>query len=232
MSRSGLVPLAAIALIAAAIGWFAPFDVYYTALTGNSAPARTLVIAGVAILGGLAAQAAGLRLVGHGRLGGLGAPAGIGLAAAVTVAGWVLLLDCLLFRARLAEGVVAFLRAPLDVRLVYFMLRAFNENVIYRLFGFGGAVWLWTRWRGRPGMAMMLVLAVLVQAVNIGANVVWAGGGAVTLASLGYDGVRYIVPGVVWAWLFVRHGFATAEVASVGCHVFLQPGYSLWLDGA
>lgn len=213
--------------MAAAIGWFAPFDIYYTAIAGDSPVARAVVIAAVAVAGGLMAQSAGLRLEGRRP----GAPVMIGLLAAALVAGWVMLLDCFLFRDRISAGVLAFLRAPLDVRLVYFMLRAFNENVIYRLFGFGGAVWLFGRLRGeQPGMPAMLALAAAVQAANIGGNVVWAGGGPITLAGLGYDGVRYVLPGVVWAWLFVRHGFATAEVASVGCHLFLQPGYSLWLD--
>lgn len=217
--------LAAIVAIAAAIGWIAPFDLYYAAIAGGSPVVRAVVIALVAVAGGLASRAAGLRLGGQGR----GAPLGIGLAAAALVAGWVLLLDCFLFRASLGEGVVAFLRAPLHVRLFYFMLRAFNENVIYRLFGFGAAVWLLGRWRGRrPGMAAMLAVAAAVQAVNIGGNVVWAGGAPITAAGLGYVALRFILPGVVSAWLFVRHGFATAEVASVSCHLLLQPGYS-WL---
>jgi hypothetical protein len=140
--RRGVVTLPAIIAVAAVIGWIAPFDLYYTALTGNSPVLRAAVIAALALLGGLAAQAAGLQLAGHGRHGVLRAPAGIGLAAAALVAGWVLLLDCFVFRARLSPGIVTFLRAPLHVRLFYFMLRAFNENVIYRLFGFGGIVWL------------------------------------------------------------------------------------------
>lgn len=219
--------LAGIVAIAAAIGWIAPFDIYYTAITGNSPLARAVVIALVAVAGGLASREAGLSLAGKGP----GAPLAVGLVAAVLVAAWVLLLDCFLFRTRLAEGVVAFLRAPLPVRLFYFMLRAFNENVIYRLFGFGGAVWLLSRWRGRrPGMAAMLVVAAVVQAVNIGGNVVWTAGAPIDAAGLGYDALRFVLPGVVSAWLFVRYGFATAEVASVSCHMVLQPGYSFLLN--
>jgi hypothetical protein len=219
--------LAAIVAIAALIGWIAPFDVYYTAVTGGSPVARTLVIALVAVAGGLASRSAGLSLGGQGR----GAPLGIGLSAAALVAARVVLLDCVLFRASLPDGFAAFLRAPLHVRLFYFMLRAFNENVIYRLFGFGGSVWLLGKWRGRaPGMVAMLAVAAAVQAVNIGGNVIWAGGAPITAAGLGYDALRFILPGMVSAWLFTRYGFATAEVASVSCHLFLQPAYSLLLN--
>jgi hypothetical protein len=38
---------------------------------------------------------------------------------------------------------------------------------------------------------------------------------------------RYVAPGVVWAWLYWRHGFVTAEVASVTCHLFLQPPFGM-----
>jgi len=38
-----------------------------------------------------------------------------------------------------------------------------------------------------------------------------------------YDVVRYIPPGVLWGYLYSRNGFATAEIASVGTHPFLQP---------
>jgi hypothetical protein len=44
---------------------------------------------------------------------------------------------------------------------------------------------------------------------------------------MAYDCLRYIAPGVLWALLFRRFGFATAEVASVGCHVLIQPAFSL-----
>ncbi|MBU6266539.1 MAG: hypothetical protein KGN34_03295 [Sphingomonadales bacterium] len=137
-----------------------------------------------------------------------------------------------MFRSRLAAGYVGFLRAPLHVRLFYFMLRAFNENVIYRLFAFGGLVALLRHWQGRAlSMPAMLGVAAAVQVVNIGANVVIPGGQPITPAALGYDALRYVAPGVAWAWLYARRGFATAEVASVGCHLFLQPAFSLLLRG-
>ncbi|MDE2405674.1 MAG: hypothetical protein KGM17_13485 [Sphingomonadales bacterium] len=229
MSRAAEPPstLILIAAIAALVGWIAPFDVFYTALAGGSPMARALVIAAVAVIGGLAARGAGLRLRGHGP----GGPVAVGLLAAALVAGWVVLLDCFVFRGRLDPEIVAFLRKPLGVRLSYFMLRAYNENVLYRLFAFGCAAWAWQRWRGRRGtLPQLLGLAALVQMVNIGANVVLRSGMPVTVAGLGYDALRYIVPGVVWAGLFVRNGFVAAEVASVGCHLFLQPAFSLLLD--
>lgn len=219
--------LPVIVVVAALIGWIAPFDRFYMALTSGSPVLRALVIAGVATVGGLVARRAGLRLEGH----GAGAPLRTGLIWAAGVAAWVLLLDCFVFRDRLAPAYEAFLHQPLFVRLPYFMLRAFNENVLYRLFAFGSLVWLVQRWRGtRLPVPALLALAATVQAVNIGANVAFAAGAPPLAGALGYDVLRYVAPGVAWAWLFVRHGFATAEVASVGCHLFLQPAFTLFLD--
>ena len=220
--------LLAIVLLAAAIAWIAPFDVLFTAATDHSAPRRAGLIALFAIVGATASGRAGMRLDGH----GAGAPLRIGLGWAALVAGWVVALDCFVFRTRLADGYVAFLRSPLAVRLPYFMVRAFNENVIYRLFGFGTLAWLMQALRGgRPLPVPGLVgVMVLVQCVNIGANVVAPASGPITAGMLGYDALRYVAPGALWAWLFYRHGFATAEVASVGCHLFLQPAFSLLLD--
>jgi hypothetical protein len=67
-----------------------------------------------------------------------------------------------------------------------------------------------------------IVLAmVAIQCLNVGVNMVVKE--AISLPLLVYDGLRYIVPGVLWAMIYRRFGFSTAEVASVGCHIFLQP---------
>jgi len=220
--------LPAIAAISGAIAWIAPFDLAFTAAAGNSPLRRLVLIVALALVGGIAARLAGLKLEGHGTR----SPVLLGLAWAALAAAWVVVLDCYLFRGSLAPGYAGFLHTPLHVRLFYFMLRAFNENVLYRLFAFGSlALALQRIFRGRrpPGWVLFAAM-VAVQVVNIGMNVVWHAPEPITLARLGYDAMRYILPGVIWAWLFVRNGFATAEVASVGCHLFLQPAFSVLLD--
>jgi hypothetical protein len=143
----------------------------------------------------------------------------------------VLLLDCLLFRSSLDPGYVAFLDRPLGERLQYFMLRAFNENVIYRLFGFSLLAWLLQRLlAGKvPSQLILLIAMVASQAINIGFNVLGTAQHPPSAFTFCYDALRFIVPGVAWALLFRRHGFAAAEIASVGTHLFLQPGFSLLL---
>ena len=80
-------------------------------------------------------------------------------------------------------------------------------------------------------MAPIAILAVMVatQALNIGMNVTAFLPGPISPLVLTYEALRYVVPGVIWAWLFWRFGFLTAEIASVGCHLFLQPALGILL---
>ena len=182
-------------------------------------------IAVLVVVGAWAGAKVGLRLEGHGAR----FPALIGLAAAIIVAAYVVLLDCFVFRAVLDPGYATFLHLPLGDRLLYFMPRAFNEIIMYRLFGFGGLAWLLTRCGTSPPSRRVLVAAMIgAQLINIACNVVFLSPAPVTALTLTYDALRYVAPGVLWAALYVRNGFATAEVASVGCHVFLQPGFSIF----
>ena len=68
---------------------------------------------------------------------------------------------------------------------------------------------------------------IVAQSINISINVVYALGDPISFSVLAYDALRYVAPGVLWAWLFWRFGFVVAEVASVGSHVFLQPAFSI-----
>ena len=156
----------------------------------------------------------------------------VGLAAAVGVAVAVVILDCFLFRATLPADYVATLRQPLWLRLVYFMPRAFTENTVYRLFLISLLVLLMGRfWReadGTPASGAYWVALVLAQVVNITLNVV--AHETVTPLILFYDTIRYVAPGCLWGYLFWRHGLATAEIAAVGTHLFLQPAFSIFLN--
>lgn len=217
--------LAVIAVVAAAIAVIAPFDVLFLPLTFGSPLLRALLMALLAVVGGMAAKACGLRLEGHGAKH----PILIGLGAAMAVAAYVLVLDVALFRPMLSADYAAYLHAPLGERLTGYMLRAFNENVLYRLFLFPVIALVAQRLlrRDHTSPRLLIIAMVAAQVINIAANAVLPSPEPITLARLGYDAIRYVAPGVLWAMLFRRYGFATAEVASVGCHVFLQPAFSL-----
>jgi hypothetical protein len=213
--------LVATALISATIAMLQPFDLIFETVTFDSPLLRGGVIVMLVLMGAACAKRLGLRLEGHGAR----RPWLVGLLMAVLVAVYVVLLDAFLFRGLLAKDYVEFLGTPLSGRYVYFMTRAFNENVLYRLFAFTVLAALASVAAGRRKLPFAIVFALMIaaQALNIGVNVVLISDQALTPAILTYDALRYIVPGVIWACLFWRYGFFVAEVASVGCHIFLQP---------
>ena len=219
--------LGAIAAVAALIALVARFDVLFEVLVGGNAMQSIALITVLVLSGAWFASQCGMRL----ELSGPGRPVLTALAAAAAVAVYILLLDCWLFRSQIDPRFVTFLHKPLGDRLLYFMPRAFNENVIYRLFGFSLLLWLVQRIRGgKPAESIVLLGAMIAsQLVNIGFNLAALAPHRPDAAVLLYDLLRYIVPGVAWAILFRRNGFACAEIASVGCHLILQPGFSLLL---
>jgi hypothetical protein len=171
------------------------------------------------------------------------AGAAVGLRAEANSPSNLAMTDQLLvFRATLPTSYVYFLETTgLRDRLIYFMLRAFNENVIYRLFVFSSLFYLISRIKGAHANdthandtyaselppALIWCAIVATQTLNIGVNVVALSPDPLSFAALFYDALRYVAPGVLWGWLYWRFGFLTAEVASVGCHIFLQPALGL-----
>lgn len=210
-----------IALLAMVIAAWLPFDHGITVMTGADHRLHVLVVGAMALAGGWLARRAGLYCAGS-------VPVGLGWAAAV--AAYVLVVDFGLARSMLEPGTVALAHQPLVGRLAVFMARAFNENVIYRLFCFS-ALAAGLRWlRGGAPLSLTMVLAAgfMAQFINIGGNVMIGEWHVASGAMMAYWLARYLAPGVLYAWLYWRYGFVTAEMASVTCHIFLQPPFG-WL---
>jgi hypothetical protein len=222
--------LVAILFMSMAIAAVDPFDVGFAAATLGSPIVRVALIAILTLIGAFFAKQAGFRLTGHGTRW----PILIGLSMAVGVAVYVMVIDGLLFRGVLSSSYVQSIEATsLTRRLIYFMLRAFNENVIYRLFVFSTLVLLISRISGKrvaslPPASIWFAM-IAAQVLNIGMNVTAFSPEPFAAINLIYEAFRYVVPGVLWAWLYWRFGFVTAEVASVGCHLFLQPALGMIL---
>lgn len=208
-----------ITLVAMAIALWLPFDQGVILITKGNLLAHLCLVGAMAAVGArIFAAPAALPSGGSIRIGAIWA---------LGVALYVLLIDGLLLHPLMSPNMKAFLQLPLLPRMAIAMARAFNENVLYRLFLFGGALAAWRKLRPDHPTSLMTVLALaaLAQVVNIDLNVALIDHDPITPAVLAYWLIRYIVPGVIWGWLYWRHGFVTAEVASVGAHVFLQPVY-------
>lgn len=211
---------AATLLIGGTIALFAPGDVAFAAATGGSPLARVALLIALALIGMRFARLNGLPIQKPGP-----APIIVGALSALIVAVYVALIDAQLFIAVLPEAYHHYVHThDLASRLIYYMCRAFNENVIYRLFAFSALGYALAR-ATRRRIASFIVAMVAVQLVNVGVNLTseLGPGQPVTAALLLYFAARGVVPGLIWAGLFWRYGFMSAEIGSVGCHLFLQP---------
>jgi hypothetical protein len=208
-----------IVAVGCVIAAIAPFDTGLALLAKGSVLARICLFAAIACVGVFCSERSGLQL----KSAGLRFPVLTPIIIALSVALYVSTIDCIVFRAIIPDIYLNLFRnVPLGTRLLSFMMRAWNENIIYRLTMMSALAWLvGFLWKNgdRPAAGAFVLAAVLAQVINISINV--AKPSSPTM--LAYDVVRYIVPGVLWGYLYWRHGFTTAELASVGTHPFLQP---------
>jgi hypothetical protein len=222
-ARAKALVTLAIGSVIAIVG---PFDVAFGFATGGSAVLRAVALPALGLAGLFFASRVGLAVPTF----ELRHPWRTPLAIAFAVAAAVAAIDGFIFRPILLLDYVEYFRKSDDLeRLLYFMLRAFNEQIIYRLFLMSFLVWglglLWRGEGGRPADGAYWAGMLIAQVVNIAINMPLPA----TPSMFCYDFVRYICPGIVWGYLYWRHGFMTAEVAHVGTHPFLQPalGYLL-----
>ncbi|MCW3796233.1 hypothetical protein OMW55_00210 [Sphingomonas sp. BN140010] len=201
-----------------ALAFLIPYDVLFDRLTAGSALARAVAMLLLWCTGLALVRANGLQL----GLTGLRRPVLTIGAWAVGVAIWCIVLDAVVFRSIMAAPYEQFEQLPLSVRLLYVCSRAVNENVIYRLFLGSLLGWLLRRVVRRPRWDLLLLMTGMAaaQAINVAANMAYVDWSALTCLWLL---LRFVCPGVAWAWLYVRHGFAANEAAAVGVHLVLQP---------
>ncbi|HXV01577.1 MAG TPA: hypothetical protein VG166_13880 [Caulobacteraceae bacterium] len=224
VARLGGPTLAFIVAIAVSIAWIAPFDRFFAEATFALPALRAVLIVALAAVGAWLAPRVSLEVGQH----GLRRPLLFPLAVSLGVAVWCAAIDVAMVRRVGHAGAYAALiqGGPLGPRLIYYSLRAFNENVIYRLFATTLLAWAFARLAGHrrdPAPAAAIVAAVVIaQLVNILGNVTF-GGGPVTAFSVAYDSLRYIAPGIVWGLLYWRFGFVTTEIACTSVHLFFQP---------
>lgn len=195
-----------------------PYDAAFDRVTG-----------GVPLLRGLAMLCcwiAGLWLLRANKLSlaptGLKRPLLTIAAAAIGVATWCIVMDGILFRSILPAGYHAFEQTPLSLRLLYYCSRALNENVLYRLLAGAAFAWVLRRIWCNPkyGLALTMAGMTIAHVINIALNTPLSDP---TPATLTWVALRFVAPGVLWSWLYVRHSFATNEGAAIGVHLILQP---------
>jgi hypothetical protein len=214
-------------ILAGAIAWFAPFDLAFGAATLGSPALRAAAIIALALIGIVVGRGIGLGVEPRALKRPISLP--LAVAAAVAVACWA---ADWAFRAEVPASYTALMtRVPLGLRITLFMLRAFNENIMYRLFLGSILVRLiglaWRSRAGQPAAGAFWLGFALSQMANVWINVTSLA--PVTPLAVLHDTVRYVAPGMVWSWLYWRHGFQSNEIACTTVHLFFQPLVSLRL---
>jgi len=212
--------LAALLTAGAAIAAFVPPFFPFAHASVYPPAVRVLSMLAFGVSGLYCAWRCGLEIMPH----GLRHPMWVSLIAGVLVAAYLLLLD-VVFRARLTgNGAESLPGISLWVRLIYYVLRSLNEGIVYQLFFGSVFVFLIGRvWRHdgaiTPG-AYWLGL-ILAHALNLAINVPFHA------STFVYDTLRFFAPGILWAYLYRRHGLSVAIAAHAATHVFFQPFIAL-----
>jgi hypothetical protein len=226
LSETQIKIVAGLAL-AAAIAWVAPFDLAFGYLTLGVPALRAAGIVVLALVGHQFGRRIGMRLEPVGVARPWLTPVGIAAVVAVNCA----LADGLFRSALHDDFVTAMTMTPIAVRVVVFMMRAVNENIIYRLFLTPVLIWalglVWTTPQGQPTSGAFWTGIAVAQAINTWINVT-AHAPLTSLAVL-HDAIRYVGPGMVWGWLYWRRAFQSCEVACTTVHLFYQPLITLAL---
>jgi len=147
----------------------------------------------------------------------------------VSVAALVVLTDWA-FRPILSPGYLDFFGGPdLPRRIGAYMARAVGEEAVFRLLLMSALVAAGNLFWGRNGAskpALFIAAIALAQAANVLPKLAEPS----SAAEVAYDVLRFYVPGLVWGWLYWRHGFLAAVIAHPACHLILQPALLLVLS--
>ena len=207
--------------IASTIAGQVPFDRIFAVATFGVPVMRSAAILALGLIGAAVGARIGLRVEPHERKGALLVP----LLGAAAIGVWCAVIDVAM-RGQFIPGYLDLVtKTPLMDRIPAFMMRAFNENILYRLFGVSVLAWglgrLWKAPDGRPASGAFWTAIVLAQAINIGVNI--TARFPVTPLGLVYDALRYMIPGIAWGWLYWKRDFQGNEIASTTVHIVLQP---------
>ncbi len=219
--------LAAVILlvVGSAIAGMAGFDIMFNAITGGLPWLRSGLFAVMTIAGLLCAGQVGLALLPKRGSSDIAMALGIGLAMACAVA----VTDGILFRSIVPRAYIAFIEQnALGFRLIYFLTRAFNEEIFYRLILMsviaGGLRLVRGCQRDALPDAIFWIAIAAAQIIAIALNLLPSLPPAAQTPTFAlYAALRFIFPGILWGYLYWRHGFVTAEIAHVSTHIFLQP---------
>ena len=149
----------------------------------------------------------------------------IALIAGLAFGLWMVLADAAVF-AGVVPDVQRLMVAQMSTseRIMWFARGALVDEVIFRLIALTALAWclaLMTRLRGRAlAWPVILLTALVVYPLGSWAYFSALEPGALTvLRELALHGAA----GVLWGWLYWRHGWVSAVTGHIAAHLSLQP---------
>ena len=132
------------------------------------------------------------------------------------------------FRSSLTSQYVAVFTGPQPgLTTLVMMIEATRDESLGRLLLVGGMVVIARvvlRGRAIP-LAVLAAIFVAAQVLILLPQLP----APATTTEVAYDALRYVGPGVLWGWLFWRHGFVAALVGHAGTHLALDPALRVLL---
>lgn len=170
----------------------------------------------------------GLRFLPHGGR----RPILVGLAAGLVFGAYMAIADALLFQSVIPPSQQAMISSlPALRRIFFFTPLAVVDEVVYRLVLMSAVVWLLTLIVGKPRSwcywAAILASALVFYPAGHWGYLATLDPGPLTWArEIGLHGAA----GVLWGYLYWRHGLVTSVVGHVSAHLSLQPLLSLFFN--
>lgn len=212
--------------IGTTIAAFSAFDLVFNAVTHDSILLRIVLFIALTSIGSFCARQVGLSVLPF----GTSRPILLALCCSLAVAIFAAVVDSVLFRSILPKAYVEYISGTAVVaRIVLYMARSFNEDLLYRLFLMSGLVWViserFLRNKGRPipdwifwGAITLSQAIPIYLSTHIPTRMAWNDGPYFL-----YVTIRYVMPGLLWGFLYWRRGLITAQIGHACTHIFFQP---------
>src|SRR6266446_260315 len=166
----------------------------------------------------------GLRILPHGGTRPLSLAIGVGLAFGVYMA----MADALLFRSVIPAAQAALVSGFSALnRIAYFTPLAVLEEVESRLVLMSALVWILTVLAGPRAWCFWAAIMVTAMLFYPALHVAYLSALAPTPLTVVREIMLHSGAGIVWGYLYWRHGLVAAIAGHISAHISLQPLLSL-----
>lgn len=129
------------------------------------------------------------------------------------------LADAFMFRAVVPRGQTALVAATTALeRIRDFAPRAVFDEILFRLLLMTALVWVFARLPGQSRYWLAIAAAAILY---VPLHPAWLADPGVLL--LAREAALHVAAGILWGWLYWRHGLLAAIAGHLAAHLSLQP---------